>query len=239
MSRASQHTFQVLTKRPERAAELATNLPWPTNVWLGTSVENQDYVWRVRQLANVPAHVRFLSVEPLIGPINRLPLREIHWVIVGGESGPGARPMETKWVTTIRDRCNRYGVPFFFKQWGGVQKSRTGRTLEGRTWDEMPIVNGGTNGTTRKDRWPELCDRVAADDGLPTRSDVGAWTEDKLYYWNRYIEITTNAMVGNPKWQGGIVLCRPLRGSRCLLSARYKQTNSRLSSSCSLGTKAI
>ena len=146
MQKASQHTFQVLTKRPERAAELAKDLCWPDNVWLGTSVENQDYTWRIKELAKVPAHIRFLSIEPLIGPINRLPLHRIDWVIVGGESGPGSRPMESDWVVSIRDRCIRYQVPFFFKQWGGVQKSRTGRMLEGRTWDQMPIISRGMNG---------------------------------------------------------------------------------------------
>lgn len=138
METASQHTFQVLTKRPERAVELATQLPWPENVWLGTSVENKDYTWRIHELVKVPAKVRFLSVEPLLGPMGSLPLRNIDWVIVGGESGPGARPMKPEWATKIRDRCVRYNVPFFFKQWGGVQKSRNGRLLEGETWDEMP-----------------------------------------------------------------------------------------------------
>lgn len=152
MRQAPQHTFQVLTKRPERAAELAPQLPWPTNVWLGTSIENQDYSWRIQELVKIPARVRFLSVEPLIGPINRLPLRGIHWVIVGGESGPGARPMELRWVTSIRDRCIRYRVPFFFKQWGGVHKSRAGRVLEGRTWDEMPSINGRAHGKTQAQR---------------------------------------------------------------------------------------
>jgi protein gp37 len=146
MKKAKQHTFQVLTKRPERAAELTKELCWPENVWLGTSVENQEYTWRIKELVKVPAHLRFLSIEPLIGPINRLPLQHIDWVIVGGESGFGARPMEVNWVTSIRDRCLRYSVPFFFKQWGGVQKSRTGRMLEGRTWDQMPIQSGGING---------------------------------------------------------------------------------------------
>jgi protein gp37 len=139
---ASQHTFQILTKRPERAAALAGKLPWPKNAWLGTSVENQDFTWRITELGRIPASVRFLSVEPLLGPIARLPLRGMHWVIVGGESGPGARMMKPEWVTAIRDRCVRFGVPFFFKQWGGVQKSRTGRVLEGRTWDEMPASCG-------------------------------------------------------------------------------------------------
>ncbi|MEX2171009.1 MAG: phage Gp37/Gp68 family protein [Pirellulales bacterium] len=150
MTAASQHTFQVLTKRPERVAELARSLPWPSNVWMGTSVENVEYVWRVGELKKVPAAVRFLSVEPLLGPIPRLPLQRIDWVIVGGESGPGARSMEESWVTAIRDRCVRYQVPFFFKQWGGVHKSRTGRTLDGRTWDEMPIIEGGNNGTKER-----------------------------------------------------------------------------------------
>ena len=138
MEEAEQHTFQVLTKRPERVVGLAHRLRWPANVWMGTSVENADYVWRVHELARVPAHVRFLSVEPLLGPIGRLPLSGIHWVIVGGESGPGARPMQVEWVRRIRDRCVARGVPFFFKQWGGVQKKRNGRQLDGRYWDELP-----------------------------------------------------------------------------------------------------
>ncbi len=142
MSEASQHTFQVLTKRPERVAEIAEELPWPPNVWMGTSVENQDYVWRIRMLREIPAAVRFLSVEPLLGPISRLPISGIDWVIVGGESGPGARPMKEEWVTQIRDRCLKFEVPFFFKQWGGVNKKRTGRTLEGKTWDQMPQIDG-------------------------------------------------------------------------------------------------
>jgi protein gp37 len=152
MAQASQHTFQVLTKRPERAAELALEFHWPSNIWLGTSVESQQYVWRIHELAKVPAHIRFVSVEPLIGRISRMPLRAIHWVIVGGESGPGARPMALEWVTEIRDRCQRYHVPFFFKQWGGVHKSRTGRLLDGRTWDEMPSITRGANGKTHRKR---------------------------------------------------------------------------------------
>lgn len=138
MVQASQHQYQLLTKRPEIALKYANNLGWPENVWLGTSVETADYLWRVRVLQRIPAKLRFLSVEPLLGPIRRLPLRNIHWVIVGGESGPGARPMKEDWAAEIRDRCIRYGVPFFFKQWGGVNKKRTGRLLQERTWDEMP-----------------------------------------------------------------------------------------------------
>ena len=138
MEQTSQHQFQVLTKRPEIALRYARDLPWPDNVWLGTSVENARYVERVRVLRKIPAKTRFLSVEPLLGPIPRLPLQGIHWVIVGGESGPGARPMEDRWVTQVRDRCEARRVPFFFKQWGGVNKKRNGRTLDGRTWDELP-----------------------------------------------------------------------------------------------------
>jgi protein gp37 len=138
MQQAPQHTFQVLTKRPERVAELGSELPWPTNVWMGTSIESIDYVWRVRALKDVPAKTRFLSVEPLLGPIPRLPLKGIHWVIVGGESGPGARPMKVEWARQIRDQCIAKGVPFFFKQWGGTNKKRAGRVLDGQTWNEMP-----------------------------------------------------------------------------------------------------
>ncbi|HTQ38934.1 MAG TPA: phage Gp37/Gp68 family protein [Pirellulales bacterium] len=138
MEEASQHTFQVLTKRPDRAAELSADLPWPKNVWMGTSVENEDYLWRVRSLREIPAAIRFLSVEPLLGPIKRLPLKGIHWVIVGGESGPGSRPMKVEWVRQLRDQCVSKDVPFFFKQWGGTNKKRTGRLLDGQTWDQMP-----------------------------------------------------------------------------------------------------
>ncbi len=145
MNRCPQHTFQILTKRPERAARLSPKLPWNKHIWMGTSVENQTVVDRVQQLRRTSAFVRFLSVEPLIGPIPRLPLKGIHWVIVGGESGPGARPMKIEWVRQVRDRCAAAGVPFFFKQWGGAVKSKTGRILDDRTWDEMPYsLAGGT-----------------------------------------------------------------------------------------------
>lgn len=147
MEEASQHTFQVLTKRPKRAAEMAGDLPWPDNVWMGTSVENADYVCRVDSLTQTPAAVRFLSLEPLLGQISRLPLSGIHWVIVGGESGPRARPMQSDWVLEIRNRCLRYGVPFFFKQWGGVHKCKAGREFDGRTWDDMPAPRRNLNGT--------------------------------------------------------------------------------------------
>jgi protein gp37 len=156
MERASWHTFQVLTKRADRLAELAPQLPWPQNVWMGVSVENADYTWRIDELRKVPAAIRFLSVEPLLGPIPYLPLADIHWVIVGGESGPGARPMEESWVLDIRDQCQAAGVPFFFKQWGGVHKSRLGRELEDRTWNEMPKREMAINVEWRRRLGPVL-----------------------------------------------------------------------------------
>lgn len=140
MVRASHHTFQVLTKRADRLREIAADLPWPMNVWMGVSVENEDVAWRIDELRQVPAAVRFLSLEPLIGPLPVLNLDGIQWVIVGGESGPCARHIDPEWVRTIRDQCLRAGVPFFFNQWGGVNKAKTGRALDGRTWDEMPDI---------------------------------------------------------------------------------------------------
>lgn len=139
MRRAHWHTFQVLTKRAERLLELDPLLNWPENVWMGVSVENSDYAYRAVLLSQTHAKVRFLSCEPLLGAIPNLPLGGIHWVIVGGESGPGARPMAQEWVTDIRDQCQRAGVPFFFKQWGGTRKKKAGRLLEGRVWEEWPI----------------------------------------------------------------------------------------------------
>jgi protein gp37 len=138
METCAQHTFQVLTKRSERLVELSGKLPWPKNVWLGVSVENSSVLGRIHDLAVVPAAVRFLSCEPLIGPLDELPLSGIHWVIVGGESGPRARPMKAEWVESIFAQCHEANVRFFFKQWGGVRKDRTGRQLHGRTYDEMP-----------------------------------------------------------------------------------------------------
>lgn len=144
MSRASWHTFQVLTKRAERLAAMADRLPWPGNVWMGVSVENQRFVSRVDLLRDTGARVKFLSCEPLLGPL-RLDLRSIDWVIVGGESGPRARPMRPEWARNIREQCLRAGVPFFFKQWGAyneqgvrVGKGRAGRLLDGRIWDARP-----------------------------------------------------------------------------------------------------
>jgi protein gp37 len=143
MRRASWHVFQVLTKRSDRLRELSPSIDWPDNVWMGVSVEQAEYTFRIDDLRQTGAKTRFLSVEPLLGPIPKPKLDGIHWVIVGGESGPGARPMDAKWARDIRKQCVAAGVPFFFKQWGGVFKSRTGRTLDGRTWDEMPAIRGG------------------------------------------------------------------------------------------------
>ena len=138
MESAHWHTFQVLTKRSDRLPEIASLLPWPKNVWMGVSVESERYMHRIADLVQVPAAVRFLSLEPLLGPLPDLPLDGVHWVIAGGESGPGARPMDKAWVLDIRDQCVAADVPFFFKQWGGVNKKAAGRTLDGRTWDELP-----------------------------------------------------------------------------------------------------
>jgi len=143
MRLAHWHRFQVLTKRSERLAEMSGRIDWPANVWMGVSVERQDYMSRIDHLRGTGARVRFLSLEPLLGPLPELDLSGIHWAIVGGESGPGARPIEEAWVLDIRDQCGRAGVPFFFKQWGGTNKKRSGRLLQGRTWDEMPTVDGG------------------------------------------------------------------------------------------------
>lgn len=138
MRRASWHTFQVLTKRSERLLQLDSEIDWPENVWMGVSVENQDYTFRIEHLRQTHAKTKFLSLEPLLGPLHKLNLRGINWAIVGGESGPGARPMLEEWVIEIKKQCRVARVPFFFKQWGGVNKKRTGRLLRGRTWDEMP-----------------------------------------------------------------------------------------------------
>ncbi len=140
MLECPQHTFQVLTKRSSRLREIAPNLSWPVNVWMGVSVENQGAVRRLNDLLVVPSAIRFLSIEPLIGPVDLESLSGIDWVIVGGESGPGARPMKLEWVEAILRQCRSNGVSFFFKQWGGVWKKRNGRNLKGRTYDEMPSV---------------------------------------------------------------------------------------------------
>ncbi|MCU0863476.1 MAG: phage Gp37/Gp68 family protein [Planctomycetes bacterium] len=142
MQAATEHRFQVLTKRADRLQELAPSLPWPDNVWMGVSVEDDRQRHRIDHLRATPAVVKFLSLEPLLGPLPELDLHAIDWVIVGGESGPRARPMQPEWVRDLRDQAEASGVPFFFKQWGGVWKKRTGRELDGRTWDQMPRERG-------------------------------------------------------------------------------------------------
>lgn len=138
MAECPRHTFQVLTKRSDRLVELSPRLPWPRNVWMGVSVEDARVMHRISDLAKVPAAVKFLSCEPLIGPLDRLRLDGVDWVIVGGESGPRARPMQRSWALSILRQCRAAGVRFFFKQWGGKRKDLTGRKLNGRTYDEMP-----------------------------------------------------------------------------------------------------
>jgi protein gp37 len=138
MNRAHWHRFQVLTKRSDRLAELSSHLTWSQNIWMGVSVETQKYVHRIDDLRQTAAHVKFLSLEPLLGALKNLDLQNIDWVIVGGESGFGARPIKEDWVLEIRNQCQEADVAFFFKQWGGVNKKKTGRILEGQTWSEMP-----------------------------------------------------------------------------------------------------
>jgi protein gp37 len=138
MARAHWHRFQVLTKRADRLAQLSPKLEWAPNIWMGVSVENDKHRSRIDQLRTTGALTKFLSLEPLLGPLRELNLQGIHWVIVGGESGPRSRPVDPGWVTDLRDQCQRAGVPFFFKQWGGKNKKKAGRILEGRTWDQMP-----------------------------------------------------------------------------------------------------
>jgi protein gp37 len=141
MADTPQHTYQILTKRTERLSILAESLNWSENIWIGTSVENEAVLNRITNLRKVPAKIRFLSCEPLIGPLDKINLDGIHWVIVGGESGPGARPMEADWVRSIRDQCKAQEVAFFFKQWGGVQKHRYGRVLDNEVYDEYPVLH--------------------------------------------------------------------------------------------------
>ena len=138
MKRAHWHQFQILTKRSSRLLELNSILPWAPHIWMGVTVETAEYKYRIQNLQKTGADMKFLSLEPLLGPLGHLPLEDIDWAIVGGESGPGARPMKPEWVTEIRDQCRKEHVSFFFKQWGGVQKKKAGRVLEGQTWDQVP-----------------------------------------------------------------------------------------------------
>ncbi|WP_024340956.1 DUF5131 family protein [Bradyrhizobium japonicum] len=141
MAATPQHTYQILTKRPDNMAEITANLPVLPNVWLGTSVESSDYLARIDDLRRVRSAIRFISFEPLLGSVASADLKNIHWAIVGGESGPGARPMAANWVSEIEAACRRYGTAFFFKQWGGKNKKAAGRMLNGRTYDEMPTAS--------------------------------------------------------------------------------------------------
>lgn len=138
MHHADWHRFQVLTKRSNRLSEINPKLTWTPNIWMGVSVEDQDHIYRIDHLRKTDANIKFVSIEPLLGHIRNLNLDLIDWVVVGGESGPKARPIEESWVVDIRDQCQKNGVPFFFKQWGGINKKKTGRILRGRTWDQMP-----------------------------------------------------------------------------------------------------
>ncbi len=139
MRMATQHRFQMLTKRSERLREMSDILPWAENIWMGISVENANYQYRIDHLRETNAYVKFLSIEPLLGPLPDLNLTGIDWVIVGGESGPGARPMKEEWVIDIRNQCIAQNIPFFFKQWGGTNKKKNGRMLEGQFWNQMPV----------------------------------------------------------------------------------------------------
>jgi len=141
MNRANWHLYQVLTKRSERLRELSSILPWSDHIWMGVTVEAEDYSHRIEDLRATSAATKFLSLEPLLGPMPHLDLEGMDWVIVGGESRPGARPMDQSWVVDIHRQCSKARVPFFFKQWGGTNKKRAGRLLDGRTWDEMPLRN--------------------------------------------------------------------------------------------------
>jgi protein gp37 len=142
MNRAPWHNFQVLTKRAERLAELSDRLPWSKNIWMGVSIENGEYKSRIDCLRYTSANVKFISFEPLIGAVGKVNLKKIDWAIVGGESGPGARYMDPQWATDLRDQCVKQKVPFFFKQWGGINKKKTGRKLEGKYWNQMPKLVG-------------------------------------------------------------------------------------------------
>lgn len=142
MVKADWHIFQVLTKRSERLLALSKRLPWPNNIWMGVTVENSKVQYRIQDLVNTPAHIKFLSLEPLIGPLYNLDLSGIDWIIVGGESGAGARPMNPEWVRNIRDNCLKSNTPFFFKQWGGFNKKKNGRKLDGQYWDQQPAYIG-------------------------------------------------------------------------------------------------
>jgi len=140
MTRANRHVYQILTKRSDRLLDLNPRIPWGPHIWMGVTVESSEYSFRIDHLRKTGAYTKFLCMEPLLGPLPNLDLRGIHWVIVGGESGPAARPMKEEWATGIRDQCLRAKVPFYFKQWGGANKKKTGRLLDGKIWDQTPPI---------------------------------------------------------------------------------------------------
>jgi len=163
MNETPQHTYQVLTKRAELLEKLSPKLIWTPNIWMGVSVENSDFTWRIDHLRRSDARVKFLSLEPLLGPLEDLELHGIDWAIAGGESGPGARPMAPEWVRSIRDQCVKAGVAFHFKQWGGVNKKKTGRVLDNRTWDEWPAQFSGA----KVDSQPRIASVNASASAMP------------------------------------------------------------------------
>lgn len=170
MTEVKQHTFQILTKRAERVAALSSKLRWPDNVWMGVSVESKDYVGRIDELRRTGAKVKFLSLEPLLGPLGKLNLTGIDWAIVGGESGPAARPMDPDWVRSIRDQCLARGVAFHFKQWGGPNKKKAGRVLDGRTWDEQPAKR--QRQTTQNRKQKHVVEQTVVEDEIARRFDL-------------------------------------------------------------------
>jgi protein gp37 len=144
MEKASWHTFQIVTKRSERLLNVADNLKWPSNVWMGVTVESHKYKYRINDLCKTPAHIKFVSIEPLLALLTQLPFSGIDWIIVGGESGYGARPMKKEWVLKIMRQCLSNNIPFFFKQWGGVNKKKHGRLLDGKEWNQIPDLSNST-----------------------------------------------------------------------------------------------
>ena len=141
MKNAYWHTFQILTKRSERLLEIDKYIAWPPNVWMGVSIENNKFIYRCEHLRKTKSKIKFLSCEPLLGPIKDLNLKGIHWVIVGGESGTNARPVKEDWICEIRDQCISNNIPFYFKQWGGKNRKKSGRILQGQIWNQMPIYS--------------------------------------------------------------------------------------------------
>jgi three-Cys-motif partner protein len=214
MTEAEQHVFQILTKRHQRLAELAPALDWPSNVWMGVSIENQRWVERADYLRTVPSAVRFISAEPLLGPLSSLDLTGIHWLIVGGESGAGHRPMHADWARELRRNARQAGVAFFFKQWGGIRPQSNGRLLDGREWNEMPKVTYATNGTKmprRRDIPDDADEKWVLDAHSAAKHEIlhrylGAWLSILGHgragrRWNRLILV--DGFAGRGRYRGG------------------------------------